>query len=406
MPKPNDLLRLAQARTQPWFRVETARAESDENETSSANLYIYDVVGWDPWPSDLARELDELEVDQLNVFINSPGGYASDGVAIYNLLRRHSARVVVTVDGLAASAASVIAMAGDEVIMATGSQMMVHDAWGYCVGNAADMQAMAGQLEQLCLALADIYTSKAGGDRADWRQVMAAETWYNADEAVAAGLADRTASAATGTSNQARAAWDLSIFAHAGRADAPAPPIPVRAAAAIPPATGRAGGTPNPHQEGTTMPTLNQGIRERLGINADADIDDDGILAALDEVLGEQADPTPAATFTPPAGTTLVDEGTFAQLQADASAGREARNAQIATDRENAVLAAISDGRIAPARADHWRESLAADPGAIEVLNALPKGTVPAKPVGATGGTTESSDEDATYNRVFPTQEG
>jgi ATP-dependent protease ClpP protease subunit len=93
------------------------------------------------------------------------------------------------IDGLCASAATVVAMAGDTITTAPGSMWMVHDALGQVYGNAADMQSMADLLDKTSQNIADIYAARAGGDAAGWRTTMQAETWYTADEAVAAGLA-------------------------------------------------------------------------------------------------------------------------------------------------------------------------------------------------------------------------
>ena len=146
--------------------------------------------------------------------------------------------------------------------------------------------------------------------------------------------------------------------------------------------------------------TLMAGLRERLGIT-DAEIGEDGILAALTEALAEQADDKSTAAYAAPAGTVLVDQAAYNALRADAAAGREARNQQVAEQRQAAVDAAVASGRIAPARAEHWVKALEADPGAVDVLNALPEGTVPVEPKGFVGGVTEASDDDALYGALY-----
>jgi hypothetical protein len=125
-------------------------------------------MGRRPWgvsAKEFAAVLDELgpNVTQIDLRINSPGGEAMEGVAILNLLRSHPAKVVATVDGLAASAASFIAAGADETIMARNSQLMIHDAWGLCVGNAQDMKDLADALDKLSDNIASIYADKAGG---------------------------------------------------------------------------------------------------------------------------------------------------------------------------------------------------------------------------------------------------
>lgn len=157
--------------------------------------------------------------------INSPGGDVFDGIAILNALRTHKGEVTTIVDGIAASAASFIAQAGAKRVMARNSEMMIHDASGLCIGNASDMSEMLALLERTSDNIADIYAERSGaGDRAAWRAAMSAETWYSAQEAVDAGLADEIDGVATKEDQDALAAsWDLSIFAHRNRAEAPEP---------------------------------------------------------------------------------------------------------------------------------------------------------------------------------------
>jgi ClpP class serine protease len=138
-----------------------------------------------------------------------------DGLAIYNALRSHPAQVTVTVDGLAASIASVIAMAGDRVVMNRGAMMMIHDASSLSVGNAQEMRATADLLDKASDNIASIYADRAGGTPEEWRGQMRAETWYLAAEAVDVGLADEavTDPEEDAASSDMAAHWDLSIFA-------------------------------------------------------------------------------------------------------------------------------------------------------------------------------------------------
>jgi len=196
-----------------------------------ATLRLYDPIdSWGGWWGVSAKEfaavLDELpdDVTEIELLINSPGGDVFDGIAILNALRRHKARVITVVEGLAASAASLIACGGDEVVMASNSELMIHDAWSICVGNAEDMASMADNLGRISDNLASVYAAKAGGEVAAWRAVMRAETWYSAAEAVAAGLADRVDAGVTDDA-QEQARFDAAaLFNYAGRQQAPPPP--------------------------------------------------------------------------------------------------------------------------------------------------------------------------------------
>jgi ATP-dependent protease ClpP protease subunit len=154
-------------------------------------LRISGIIGseWDGLSEpQIAQWLKDNDGD-FEVVIHSPGGFAYEGVAIFNLLKERKPLVRVT--GLAASAASVVAMAGREILMHTGSQLMIHDAWGMAAGGSAVMRDYADHLDKLSESVADIYASR-GVPRESARSAMRAETWYTADEAVAFGLATHT----------------------------------------------------------------------------------------------------------------------------------------------------------------------------------------------------------------------
>lgn len=139
---------------------------------------------------DFAADLDQITAPKMRVEINSPGGDVWDGIAIYNALRNHPAEVTTRVDGIAASIASVIAQAGDRRIMMSGSQMMIHNAWGLTVGDHNDHEDMARVLAHQDTVIAQIYASRAGSDVDGFRDLMEAETWMTAEQAVEHGLAD------------------------------------------------------------------------------------------------------------------------------------------------------------------------------------------------------------------------
>ena len=154
-----------------------------------AVIRIYDEIGFfGVSAEDVAQALENISADEIEVQINSMGGDAFDGVAIYNALRSHPAQITTRVDSLAASAASIIAQAGDRRVMLTGSQMMIHDAWGLAIGNSGVMRDTAEVLDKMSDTLADIYQERSGRD--GMRDEMLAESWYTHDEAVTAGLAD------------------------------------------------------------------------------------------------------------------------------------------------------------------------------------------------------------------------
>lgn len=172
-------------------------------------LYIYgDVVGkefnWDTWrwtPSENSAQhfREELakypNASRIDIYINSYGGSVFEGTAIYNQLKRHPAQKVVHVDGFACSIASVIAMAGDEVIMPRNTLMMIHNAWMFACGNAAELRKAADDLDVINTAGRQAYLQKAGDKlpEEELARMMDAETWLTAERCVELGLADRLA---------------------------------------------------------------------------------------------------------------------------------------------------------------------------------------------------------------------
>lgn len=498
-----------------WYRIRNLAADE-------AEVVIYDEIGWfGVSAQEFIRELRDITADRITLRVNSPGGEVFDGIAIYNLLRSHPAHVTAYVDGIAASIASVIALAGDEVIMQPHSQLMIHDPWGMCIGNAADMEEMAARLGKHADDIAAVYADRAGGTVAEWRERMAAEVWYSAQETVEAGLADRVAEHDRQAGEPVVSnAWDLSVFRYAGREHAPPPPLatavgphssstqegtwdgpaqekklpsPMTVATAkkmygwydgdavedgklpksacklphhfvnddgtpgaaslngvrnalarlpqtddltdaerstierhlrghlpddaedratqTPPAEPAAGPT---ETEEDSMSTLSEGLRERLGLDADAELDDTALLDALDEALAERADdtPTPAPAPEPepiaariPEGTVLVDAERLAQLEAQAAEGVAARTQQRAEARDRALDQAVADGKFPPSRREHYAKAWDRDPeGTRELLDVLPKNSVPVADVGQPGGEpTDTSAVDAEFDRLFST---
>lgn len=168
-------------------------AAPDENHTIS----ILDPIGVDPWTGEgvtakrIAGALRSIGADSdVVVNINSPGGDLFEAFAIYNMLREHKGQVTVKVLGMAASSASVIAMAGDEIQIAKAGFMMVHDVWTIVMGNANDLRDVADQMDPFDAAMADIYAAHTGQTAKYIKKMMDAETWINGSAAVEQGFAD------------------------------------------------------------------------------------------------------------------------------------------------------------------------------------------------------------------------
>jgi ATP-dependent protease ClpP protease subunit len=179
-----------------WAERPLAADEGDD-----ATITMFDVIGEDAWTGGgvtakrVSAALRAIGNRDVRVRINSPGGDMFEGIAIYNLLRQHPAKVSVEVMGWAASAASVIAMAGDDIVMGLGTFIMVHNAWGLVIGNKHDMREGADLFDRFDAALADIYEARTGLKRADIEALMNANkgdgTFMGPSEAVDKGFADR-----------------------------------------------------------------------------------------------------------------------------------------------------------------------------------------------------------------------
>lgn len=170
-----------------WYEIKNAAAPE-------ADVYLYDEIGgWGTTADQFIKDLNGVKSSTINLFVNSPGGDVFDGMAIHAALSRHPATINATVDGLAASSASFIIQAADRIVMSKGSTIMVHEPYGMTIGNATDMAKQAEVLDKMGDNIAEIYAARSGTPAADWRDAMRAESWYKADEAVAAGLADAVA---------------------------------------------------------------------------------------------------------------------------------------------------------------------------------------------------------------------
>jgi ATP-dependent protease ClpP protease subunit len=152
-----------------------------------------------------------LDVGTIHMRINSPGGDVFAAQAIAQAMRESKAKIVAHVDGVAASAASVIMSAADEVEIAPGGFVMIHQAWTIAMGNGTDMLEIAAMLEKIDDSIAGQYAARAGGDKKKWTEYMQAETWFSAEEAVEAGLADRIATGAAADASL----WNFSAYDNA-----------------------------------------------------------------------------------------------------------------------------------------------------------------------------------------------
>lgn len=362
-------------------------------------ILMYGTVGWEITAAETIAKLADMTGD-VTVRINSYGGDSFEGVAVKNALRAHAGHVTAVVDGVAASAASVIAVCGaDRVVMRPGAELMIHDAWTFTDGNAADLTKVAADLERTSQAMAEMYAEKAGGDAERWRDMMRAETWFSAQEAVDAGLADAVEDGRT--AERPVLAKTGPRFAYAGRDVAPKPKIL--------------------EEENVAF---TKEVAKRLGLSADV-VDEATVLAALEETLAEQADEKPAEPIEEAEGETAdADEdqaaGTedtsgesaevepepaefaeepaedtdeaevvtlprdvFEELKAAAAAGAQARETERVNGLDAEVDQWIAEGRAVAANRGAIRKAMHADPEATRRIYAnVPKGTIPRAEIG------------------------
>ncbi|MFC4223563.1 head maturation protease, ClpP-related [Lysinibacter cavernae] len=355
-----------------FFNAVTSPAPSGTGTVATIRMYgPIDSWGgyWGISTKDVGAVLDALpdSVTQIILRINSPGGEVFEGVSILNMLRSHKAEVTAVVDGLAASAASVIAAGCSDTVMSPGTQMMIHSPMSFAYGNAGELRKTAEVLDTIESSLIEIYTAK-GGEK-DWVALLADETWMNAAEAVSMGLADRVAvipdageAATVGEEEPAdEADTEHEFNDRANQRLARASVL----ATSLPSSTGP--GDTNRKENVVDYDAFKAGLRERLGVT-DAAISEEQLLAAVDESLAEQV----TDTSTVPEGTVLIDAGVLAQLQGNAQAGVKALAAQDAARRDAIVNSAVDEGRIAPASRDTWRAQLDAnEAGTTSLISSL-----------------------------------
>lgn len=381
-------------RAKPSGPVQALAVPRVSPDAKSATVRIYGPI--DPWgglwgvsADEIAQALDELgDITQLQIRINSPGGSCFEGLAILNLLRAHPATVTVVVDGLAASAASLILAGADRRIMSPGTQAMVHDPWSSAFGcNVAELLKLAATLDSIGTGMAELYAEAAGGTAEEWRARMIDETWYTASEAVDAGLAD-----------------EVAVSPDLGHASA-------------------GGDDGADESDGSDEPDEDEEPRENPEDDPEPATDDPEVEDRFDLSLfryaGRAAAPSPTA---PPSAAAVAAAAPLAQQppNADVPAGMRLVDATLLEDgqraqielarlrRDNVINDAVRTGKIALSRREHWERMYANDPSyAASALAAIePESAVPLTELGHSGGLDHQADDDNTAWEAFASQYG
>ena len=400
---------------------------------AGAELLIFGESGFEVSAADVVSRLTSLDGVDLLVRVNSYGGDAYEGVAIANALRGYVGSVTTVVEGLAASAASVIAVGGgDRVVIRPSAEVMIHDAWSFSDGDAEELRKRADRLDQLSGSIAEVYARKAGTPVEMWREAMRSETWFSADEALSAGLVDAVEDARDTAVVSARAdARVARTFNYAGQRFAPTPSLGAL--------TGR--------REGDKVSFVAD-VASRLGMTESTD-DPEKVLAALAEALGEVNDEV-VETVPPvdevegePAGddevaggdaevgddvegdessddddddegddevddkvevdpvgdTVVIDADVYRELLDRAARGDSADEAEAERRAGELVSAAIRDGKVLGAKRDGLVKAAIEDYAATKAhLDSLASGTIPVAEKGR-GGSDESRGASVENNR-------
>lgn len=360
---------------------------------NTAEVFFYGVIGdWDNTAEQLVNDLKAFEHGDITVRIHSWGGDAFDGLAIMNALRAHEGHVTCVVEGVCASAASVIAVGGaDTLIMRPNAELMIHDAWALVDGNADELTRLAGQLSKLSDEYAAVYARKAGGDPAVWREAMRLESWFTAEEAVMVGLADRVEDGRETADVQELVGAMAKARHYTSRAEAGRPAIldQLKEGAYVSSLEKIAHmlGVDGASDEAVVLEALAEALEERAEAGTDVEPVDEAAETVEDvegtDVEGSESEPEGDETATDEALTVTVDAALYEELKKAAAFGREAQARAEVAEREALVDEAVKDGRISAAARGRWCKALESDPvDAKQRLAAMPSGFIPRSEIG------------------------
>lgn len=335
-----------------WFDI---KAKAD----SAADVYLYDEIGgWGINAKDFINEVRATGAKKINLRINSPGGSVFDGLAIYNFLK--SQDVTVQVDGLAASIASIIAMAGKEVRIAGNGFLMIHNPWGGAMGDSEEMRQTADLLDKIRDSLVGTYAAKTGKDVETIKQWMNEETWFSAQEAKDNGFVDTITD-------------EIAFSASTNRF------------AKVPEAL-KAQNQPKQNMENLLKALLDAGLIQA------ADVSEETAVAQFTEAF---ANLKKVAEDSIVSLTEKLDATTAELTDAKAKLAEQAKAEIVAK-----IDAAVADGRIKAESKDSWLAQITADTKALSLLDAIQTVKPGAEPVGAPAAAKSSVDLRAEFDAI------
>jgi ATP-dependent Clp protease protease subunit len=200
-------------------RARSAYRIDNKKTADETTVYIYDEISWFGIDAkEFVKDFNNITASTIHIRINSPGGSVFDGTTIYNTIKQHKSKTIIHIDGLAASIASVIAMAADEVLMAENSFMMIHEPFSLVIGTAQDMRDEANLLDKVGGTIAKTYMNKTGKEENEIKDMMSGETWMTAQEALDNGFIDAIEQDDEKTNKSKSIIFDLSAFANVPQA--------------------------------------------------------------------------------------------------------------------------------------------------------------------------------------------
>lgn len=362
---------------------------------------LFGEVGWEITAKDVRTQLDGA--GDVDVFLNSPGGDVYEGLAVMNALRAHEGAVTVFIEGMAASIASVIAVGGaDRVVARPHAELMLHHAWSGALGNADEMRKSAENLERISANLADIYADKSGMSADAVLDLMSAETWFSASEALAAGFVDAVEDARHPVEARGREpafAKVMARFRFNGRGAAPAPRV--NNAVESPPSTSKGEPMSFLQKIADAVGMSPEDVRDELSgfFNAQDDEvnpepvkeepeeeqtseDSEEAVEGVDTESEDDAEEEEDTALTPSDSVTL-DRETYEDLRAAAQHGWQAKQ----ESEERALVAEVdrwvAEGRISAALRSKAVAAMKRDAEiARDLYGSNPKGTIPRAEIG------------------------